>query len=179
MRIGLIRHFPVNHAMLRGWFTASELHQWRKLYDAAEPQLGIVDVQPESWPQCWASDTRRTLMTAQKVYSGSVQATHLLREPDIAEFQTGNLRLPYWAWRLVLHMAWLSGHSSQRRMRDDFFQRIQTIIKRLESEQQDTLLVSHAGIMMYLRAALLKHGYSGPKFKFAACGQLYVFEKKQ
>jgi hypothetical protein len=40
------------------------------------------------------------------------------------------------------------------------------------------LIVSHAGMMFYLRKELLRRGFYGPKFGIADNGRLYVFERK-
>jgi len=176
MRIGLIRHFPVNYPMLTGWLTAAELHQWRQHYDSAELQPQAYSAL-DGWQRCLSSDLSRTYVTAQALYSGDVQQTPLLREPEIVQFQTGELQLPHWAWRWVLRLAWLTGHRSQRNARDDFLQRVKAVMDMTEASHLDTLVVSHAGMMIYLREELLKRGYTGPKFRVADHARLYVFEK--
>jgi len=41
----------------------------------------------------------------------------------------------------------------------------------------DTLVVSHAGVMLYLRKELLRRGFRGPSFRLAEPGRLYVLER--
>jgi hypothetical protein len=87
------------------------------------------------------------------------------------------LRLPVGGWRLLLRLAWFTGHSSQRAARDEFHRRIKASADLLEQEPVDTLVVSHAGVMFFLRKELLRRGFTGPKFGLAAHARLYVFER--
>lgn len=177
MRIGLIRHFPVTEAWPSGRLTSDELQQWRKRYDAAEPIIGPIDVRGIAWQSCFSSDLKRAYVTAQTAYAGAIVQTPLLREVDTLPFASGRLRLPLWAWRWVFRMAWLTGHGSQRPARDDLRQRVRAIVDMLEAEPVDTLVVSHAGIMIFLRKELLRRGFQGPVIQMAEHGRLYVFSK--
>ena len=42
---------------------------------------------------------------------------------------------------------------------------------------QDTLVVSHAGIMAYLSSELRRRGFAGPKLRIAKHATAYVYEK--
>lgn len=177
MRIGLIRHFPVEHALPTGWRTAADLHQWRTRYDSARVVAKPLDLGPDPWDACLSSDLDRAIVTAKASYSGQIEVTPLLREPELAEFQTGRLRLPVWLWRWVLRFAWITGHRSQRQSRDDFRSRVAALVEALDNRDEDTLVVSHAGMMAYLSAALRKRGYAGPKLRVADHAQLYVYQR--
>ena len=48
----------------------------------------------------------------------------------------------------------------------------------IDSHQEDLLVVSHAGMMLYLRKELLRRGFCGPKFGMAEHARLYVFERQ-
>jgi hypothetical protein len=48
----------------------------------------------------------------------------------------------------------------------------------VESSDEEVLVVSHAGMMAYLRRELVGRGFAGPKFRLAEHGRLYVFERK-
>jgi broad specificity phosphatase PhoE len=177
MRIGLVRHFPVTEPWPRGWLTSSELQQWRGRYDAAEPIVGPIEVRAVAWQRCFSSDLKRAYITAQAAYAGTITQTPLLREVETLPFATGRLRLPLWGWRWVFRLAWLTGHKSQRPARDDLHRRVGAIADLLEQEPVDTLVVAHAGIMLYLRKELLRRGFQGPDFKLAEHARLYVFER--
>lgn len=177
MRIGLVRHFPVQEPWPSGWVTSADLQQWRGRYDASEPIVGPIDVSARTWQRCLSSDLKRAFVTAQAAYPGDITPTPLLREADVPALPTGNLRLPVGGWRLLLRLAWFTGHSSQRAARDEFHRRIKASADLLEQEPVDTLVVSHAGVMFFLRKELLRRGFTGPKFGLAAHARLYVFER--
>jgi broad specificity phosphatase PhoE len=177
MRIGLVRHFPVQEAWPSGWVTSADLQQWRVRYDAAEPIVGPIEARAVAWQRCFSSDLKRAFVTAQAAYAGTITQTPLLREVETLPFATGRLRLPLWGWRWVFRLAWLTGHKSQRPARDDLHRRVGAIADRLEQEPVDTLVVAHAGMMLYLRKELLRRGFQGPDFKLAEHARLYVFER--
>ena len=177
MRIGLIRHFLVEQPLPRGWVTAAELHQWMTRYDAARVIPATIDLGFAGWSACMSSNLERAIVTAKAAYRGEIEITPLLREPELAQFRTGALRLPVWAWRWVLRFSWMTGHRSQRQSRDDFQSRVSALADALESREEDTLVVSHAGMMAYLSAALTKRGFVGPKLRVAQHARLYVYER--
>jgi broad specificity phosphatase PhoE len=177
VKIGLIRHFPVEQAMPAGWKTAAELHKWRHDYELAgvrhiEPDLGGVE-----WTRCIASTVRRAAITANAVFPGLVAQTDLLREAEFAEFRTGALRLPILAWYAIFRLSWMTGHRSQRPLRDAFMQRVRTVAEELSAGTKDTLVVSHGGVMAFLSTELRRRGFVGPKFGLATHARTYVFER--
>src|SRR4051812_21779068 len=68
MRIGFIRHFPVEEALPRGWRTSAELMRWRERYDGELRVMRNFDALSASTPEssrsilagsCWfGSDLR-------------------------------------------------------------------------------------------------------------------------
>ena len=177
MRIGLVRHLPVSEPMPSGWMTAAQLHAWRQRYDRAAIESKAIALDSSQWARCYSSDLQRAYVTAQALYSGEIVQTPLLREAETAEFRTGPLLLPVPLWRWVLRIAWMTGHCSQRASRDDFRSRVQAVADLAEAAESDILLVSHAGMMAYLRRELVRRGFSGPKFQIAEHGRVYVLER--
>lgn len=177
MRIGLIRHFPVEQQFPSGWKTTADLHQWREQYEASPVILGQADLGSFQWTHCISSDVERAVATAKAVFRGPVEQTSLLREPDFAQFPTGNLRLPVLIWRLLLMLSWATGHKTQRACRDEFRRRVIATADLLEAKTGDILVVSHAGIMSYLSAEFRRRGFSGPKLRIAKHATLYVYER--
>jgi broad specificity phosphatase PhoE len=177
MRIGLARHFPVRLSWPTGWPTAQELHDWRACYDAAPiTPLPVAD-ETEHWQGCLASDLPRALLTAAALFRGEITPLPELREAETVPMPTGPLRLPVRAWRLLYQMAWAFGFRSQKALRDDFHARIRTVADLIESRQANTLVVSHAGTMIYLRRELVRRGYQGPGFGIPEHGRVYVLER--
>lgn len=179
MRIGLVRHFPVTEPWPSGWVTSDDLQRWRIRYDAAEPIIGPIDVSAVQWQRCLSSDLKRAFVTAKAAFAGAIIQTPLLREADVPALPTGNLRLPVWGWRLLLRFAWFTGHKSQRVERDELRARIKAVADLLEQEPVDTLVVSHAGVMFFLRKELLRRSFRGPKFRVAETARLHLFRREQ
>lgn len=177
MRLGLIRHFAVDQSWPTGWPTAAELHDWRARYERAPVQPGPVVGNARSWDGCLCSDLARARTTAQAVFAGPIEATPLLREVEFACFRTGRLRLPVWLWGWIFRGAWLMGHRSQRRQRDAFLGRVRAAADLLEARQGNLLVVSHAGMMVYLGAELRRRGFVGPRLRMPDHARLYVFER--
>jgi broad specificity phosphatase PhoE len=175
MHIGLLRHFPVHEPIPSGWRTAAELQSWRKRYDMAGTSVATFDASDIVWKRCLSSDLPRALTTARAIFPGEIEQTALLREASIAAFNTGNLRRPVFLWRWMLRIAFLAGHHSQRACRDDFRSRVEEIARRLSELQEDTLVVSHAGMMAYLSAELRRRGFAGPKLRIAKHATAYIY----
>jgi broad specificity phosphatase PhoE len=178
MRIGLIRHFPVKLPLPSGWKTAAELQSWREQYDASPAILGRADVSAIEWARCISSDLERAVATANSLFRGPVEQTPLLREPDSAQFGTGNLSLPVWIWVWIFRLSWATGHKSQRACRDDFRRRVAAVADLLETKEGDTLVVSHAGMMMYSSAEFRRRGLLGPKLQMPKHATLFIYEKR-
>ncbi|MBE7494842.1 MAG: histidine phosphatase family protein [Verrucomicrobiaceae bacterium] len=177
MRTGLVRHFPVLEPWPGGWYTAAELRAWLERYNSAEVQAGPVADETERWARCYTSDLPRAAATARALYRGDIIPHPALREADYTPFATGRLRLPVWMWRIIIRVAWMSGHASQRHLRDDFFTRVRQVADLIETHSEDVLLVSHAGMMLYLRKELLRRGFRGPRFGIAEHARVYVMER--
>ena len=178
MRIGLLRHFPVDEKFPAGWRTAAELQAWRERYDAAGVSVGEFDLGGVDWQACLVSDLPRARTTASAVFNGAREETALLREAEFAPFGTGNLRLPVWVWKWVLRLCWMTGHPSQRACRDDLRRRVGLMAERLCAADRDTLVVSHAGMMACLSADLRRRGFGGPKLRIANHAKVYIYEKR-
>jgi len=75
-------------------------------------------------------------------------------------------------------MAWLFNHKSQPVSKRELQTRISDTLDKILSSKENTLIVSHGGVMMLLRKELLRRGFRGPEFKIANNGELYLFEKR-
>ena len=178
MRIGLIRHFPVEEPFPCGWLTARCIQEWLERYNTAGVRLLPLDVGPQPWPRCLSSDMSRAYTTALAAHRGEIRQTPLLREPTLHPLTHNDLRLPFWGWRWLLRAAWTFSHPTQQASRREFEQRVLAVADLLESDVCDTLVVSHAGMMAYLRKELLKRGFSGPRFGIAEHARLYEFRRE-
>jgi broad specificity phosphatase PhoE len=172
-----MRHFRVEEPLPVGWKTAAQLVAWRERYEAAT--VIPIPIAPSAipWQRCLSSDMQRAYITAQAAHAGTITQSPLLREMSVNPFRTGRLSLPVWMWHWILRGAWLTSHPSQRSVLEDFRKRIGAVAEMLDGEQEDTLIVSHAGVMMYLRKELMRRGFNGPKFGIAEHARLYVYER--
>ncbi|RBP45121.1 broad specificity phosphatase PhoE [Roseimicrobium gellanilyticum] len=179
VRIGLIRHFEVKHPFPTGWMTWNDLAAWREVYERTEVTPNPIDLGGIAWSRCISSDLPRAYTTAKAAFTGDILQLSELREPQLDAFRTGNLKLPYPLWKWVLRLAWMTSHSSQRNAKLSFMAKVKQVTETvLTHVQEDTLIVSHAGVMMFLRKELVKLGFAGPGFKIAENGKLYVFERR-
>lgn len=178
VRIGLMRHFEVRKPMPDKWLTSSELMTWLDGYNQAEVIARPLDLGGIAWQKCYSSNLSRAFVTAQAAFSGEIEQRAELREAEVHPFGTGGLRLPILAWQWVLRLAWYSSHASQRQAKATFMARVSHVSTEiLDRAEGDILIVSHAGMMSYLRKELMAKGFKGPKYSIAQNGQFYVFEK--
>lgn len=61
--------------------------------------------------------------------------------------------------------------------RDEFRSRVMAVADRLEALKENVLVVSHAGMMIYLTKELALRGFIGPKLRMPENARLYVYEK--
>jgi broad specificity phosphatase PhoE len=154
------------------------LQAWRERYERSETSVGTFDLAGVEWRMCLSSDLPRASITARAVFPGPIEYTAQLREGRFEAFQTGRLRLPVKAWEWLLRLSWMSGHRSQRACRDDLRQRVLGLAERLGASAQDTLIVSHAGVMACLSDELRRRGFLGPRLRLPRHATTYVYERR-
>ena len=185
MKIGLVRHFPVIHPYnTRQWMTSSEYADWLNAYDVSEVRCLDLTLSPNEWGVCYSSDISRALATARSIYPGEIQVTPLLREIHVNPVFSSNLRLPFRTWDALSHLAWFISHPSQAEGRQKVMERLQAFLSDAVippgghvNGQGNILVVSHGGLMWYLRTELLRLGFKGDSFTRAENGRLYIFER--
>ncbi len=179
MKVGLVRHFEVVIGLPhRQWVTPEQITRWLADYDVADIRPGAVDLGGIDWTRCISSDSPRALKTAHSIYQGRIDATPMLREPALRPISRQNIRMPFPVWTMLLRLAWLTSHPSQREAKSVFLDNVRTFANEvLPRSAENTLVVGHAGFMIFLRKELLRQGFRGPKFTIPDNGRLYVFEK--
>jgi broad specificity phosphatase PhoE len=178
VRIGLLRHFPVDEKLPSGWKSAADMEAWRERYDKAETSAGEFDLGGVAWRACLSSDLPRARLTARAVFRGEVEHTALLREAQFARFKSGSLRLPLRVWQGLFWLSWLTGLGAQRACRQEFRGRVLAVADRLSALDQDTLVVSHGGMMVYLSAELRRRGFVGPRLGRVKHATAYIYERE-
>ncbi|PLS15971.1 phosphoglycerate mutase [Bacillus sp. M6-12] len=176
MKIGLLRHFKVTRGYPNKIVTSAELMQWIKEYDASDVEENEIDLCDIKWNICYASDLSRAEITARKAFEGEIIFLEELREIPLSPFFRKNIRLPLPVHLLFIRIAWLFNHKSQPLSKKDVSRRINMILDKVLEQDDNVLIVSHGGVMMFMRKELMKRGFTGPKFRTADNGKLYIFK---
>ncbi|RSD25390.1 histidine phosphatase family protein [Mesobacillus subterraneus] len=179
MKIGLIRHFKVTLGYPGKFVTSDELLKWQQDYDRSGVEEVEIDHDGHEWSMCYSSDLDRAKNTALKAFEGDIIFAEELREVTLHPLFQSTLRLPLWLHVTLIRLAWLIGHKSQLENKKTVLERINKILDKAVEHGDNVLIVSHGGIMMYMRKELKKRGFHGPKFNRPENALLYIFEKKE
>ncbi|PLR98430.1 histidine phosphatase family protein [Bacillus sp. T33-2] len=178
MKVGLVRHFEVKRGYPNKLVSADELMKWVEEYDASEVFEKEIDLCGVDWKRCFSSDLLRAEITARTAFKGQIEFLEELREVALSPFFRVRMRIPLFMHLLFIRGAWLFNHKSQPESKAEVKHRIHIVLDKILASGEDVLVVGHGGIMMYMREELLKRGFTGPKFRRAANGQVYIFEKE-
>ncbi|CAG9621595.1 histidine phosphatase family protein [Sutcliffiella rhizosphaerae] len=177
MKVGLIRHFKVERGYPDKMVSSNELLSWIKEYDDSPVELKEIDLKEIDWKRCYSSDLPRAVITAENVFEGEVQKMKELREITLAPILPQHVKLPLKLHFLFIRLAWMINHTSQPVSKRELRDTINVVLDKILNANENILIVSHGGIMMFLRKELLRRGFTGPKFNIANNGELYVFTK--
>jgi broad specificity phosphatase PhoE len=158
--------------------SSKELIKWMEEYDASDVEKNEVDLGGIEWNKCFASDLSRAKTTAEAVFDGEITFLKELREIQLTPILPAAARLPLRMHLLFIRAAWLFNHHTQEVSKKELRETVSATLDSILSSKENILIVSHGGIMMFLRKELLRRGFRGPEFNIANNGQLYVFEKK-
>ena len=175
MKIGLVRHFKVNHPFPDKIFLSkSEVIKWFAEYDKTENiQYKNVDLYGIDWKQCYSSTMIRSINTANHIYSGEIVKISELQELDIIHRLSDRIKLPFILWGLIVRIKSFSSNNDT----DKFKNQIITFVdKILATNKDDILIVSHWFVMRVIRQELIKRGFVGDNFKSNEYGTLYVYK---
>ncbi len=176
MRIGLVRHFKVNHPFpKRKLLSKADVINWFTDYDNTENlQYADVDLHNIHWQRCYSSTLIRTVNTATHIYKGEITPVADLGELNILHRLRGRIKLPFLVWGTIVRLQSFSSNNDTKRFKNGISAFVDHLISNNES---DTLIVSHWFVMRELRKELIKRGLSGNNFKSNEYGTLYVFQK--
>lgn len=175
MRIGLIRHFPVDCAQTL-LMNSDEFQEWVKRYDVSPIKIREATIVPGIWDNCFCSDLPRAIETARYIYNGEIIQTELLREVPIAPVIRTKVKLPHLFWLIAARAAWLAAHPSQPEIMSQTKCRVRQCIADLPANES-TLLITHGFLMRYIQQELFDRGYLGKRIVRAVHGELYIYEK--
>ncbi|MFP3393327.1 histidine phosphatase family protein [Brevibacillus sp. SIMBA_040] len=176
VKIGLIRHYKVKHEYPTGTpINADELNEWFRRYDEAEIERGYTDLQGFEWNECFTSDLPRAVKTAEIIYKGSIRKMAELQEVPPPRF-TMSVKLPFFAWAILIRSSMFFNKQTRQAVRQAKSRVNEVLDKAVSLEKENVLIVSHAGLMMFMRKELIRRGFKGPTFRHAENGKLYIFE---
>lgn len=177
MKVGLLRHFKVILGYPNKLVSSEELMRWQKDYDISALEETELDLCGCEWKRCYSSDLARASQTAQKAFDGDIIFLEDLRELTISPLVNSKIKLPLRFHILLIRLAWLFEHKSQKESKKEVIKRINRVLDQALQHDEDVLIVGHGGIMMFMRKELRRRGFTGPKFNRPENAKLYVFEK--
>ena len=177
MKIGLVRHFRVNHPFPdKALVSKSEVIQWFEEYDRTENiQYKNVDLKGIMWKRCYSSTMIRSVETANHIYIGEIVKISELRELDILHRLPDKIKLPFIIWGLIVRVKSFSLNNDIIKFKNGIIIFLDKIIANNES---NVLIVSHWFVMRIIRKELKKRGFIGENFKSNEYATLYVFESE-
>ncbi|SDZ63522.1 Histidine phosphatase superfamily (branch 1) [Evansella caseinilytica] len=177
MKIGLIRHFKVKRGYPDKWVTSKELMNWAVEYDESDVIEKKIDLGNIQWKHCFSSDLARAQRTAENTFSGNIVFLEELREIRISPIFSMNRKLPLFIHMLLIRAAWFFNHKSQPDGKKQVTERLNQALDKMMGLQEDVLIISHGGIMMFLSRELKKRGFTGPALNRPQNARLYLYEK--
>jgi hypothetical protein len=175
MKIGLVRHFKVNHLFpARILLSKTEVINWFAEYDKTENiQHKDVDLSLINWKRCYSSTMIRAVKTANHIYKGEIVKIAELQELNILHRLSERIKLPFIIWGLIIRIKSFSSDQDTVEFKNRI---IAFVDKLIANNEGDTLIVSHWFVMRVIRQQLIKRGFIGDKFKSNEYGTLYVYE---
>jgi broad specificity phosphatase PhoE len=178
MKIGLIRHFRVLHPYpKKKLLGTNELLQWFKDYDKADVEITNVDLPDVDWKHCYSSDLDRSLQTAKHIYPGVIFKRSELREIPITPFKK-KLFLPFLIWAMVVRLSWMIDKDKKKEI-THIREGINKLLDEVLTQKEDTLIVSHGALMIFLAIELKKRGFSGPSLRNPQNGRVYIYDREE
>jgi len=178
MKIGLVRHFPVDQLFLKGFVKQSQVLQWFEGYNkaAVRPMEVALD---STWQVCYSSQLPRAKETASAIFEGDIICTELLNEPFPDPVFRRDIKLPFLLWALLIRLAILSNHATQSQRKEVIESRVRKLLPELlRHGDANVLIVSHAFVIEILSDLLLKEGFTGRRIRRPKHGLLYTFERR-
>lgn len=100
-----------------------------------------------------------------------------LREIPVTSFKI-RLNLPFLVWAMLVRLSWLTNKKQRKEIRI-IKQGINQLIDEILAKNEDTLIVSHGALMMFIAKELKKRGHNGPKLGNPQNGKVYIFHNEK
>ena len=182
MRIGIIRHFKVNHHKSL-FMTSKEFKEWENNYNKSDVIRNDVELMSIKWDKCYSSTLIRAIITAKHVYTEDIVKNDLIRETIIDPIFKSNFKLPYWFWAVGGRLAWYFNHKSQEENKIITKEKARKFVDILldEAKREGTeniLIVTHGFFMYSLQKELRKRAFIGKLIYTPKNGVLYLHKKE-
>ncbi|MBB6453275.1 hypothetical protein HNQ94_001723 [Salirhabdus euzebyi] len=177
LKVGLLRHFKVKRGYPDKFVTSDQIKKWMVEYDNSDVEEKEIDLKEIEWKRCYSSDLLRAKKTAQKAFKGNIIYLEQLREIPVSPFIKKNIKLPLYVHFILTRLAFYFNHHSQDESRHSMMKRLNEALDQVLSTNEDVLIVGHGGLMFFMQKELKKRGFTGPGFKRAENGELYVYHK--
>lgn len=178
MKIGLIRHFKVDHSphyFLDSDGFVNSMHE----YDTAPVIKNGLVINSGEWDLCLCSTLPRAKTTAQSIYNGDIEYTDLLVEVDMKPFTQKQITLPSFFWHIGARLHWYKGKTTQPEVRGKTIKRAENVLdKILGSGRQNILVVSHGFFLRSLVNILTQNGFDGKIDEAPRNAKLYIMNSK-
>lgn len=179
MKIGIVRHFKVNCPAPR-FMNSDDFITYQKNYDIESVIENEVNLDQKMWSVCYCSTLPRALTTAERIYSGTIIRTDLLREVPMSPPRKAKHRIPGFWWSVNSRFAWFWNHKSQKEGRTGTEKRVKEFLRMIDFEKGDNvLIVSHGFVSFTLVRMLKKMGFRGKVPIRIRNGQLYVLDNSR
>lgn len=175
IRVGLIRHFKVDHSTPWGvWYSWFELMKWFERYDSTESlEYNLVDLKGVRWEKCYCSPMARAVNTAGYIYNGEIVKKSSLRELNILPCLPRKVSLPFFLWGLMIRVRSSLAGGEVAIFRCAIKSFVDEVFSAAES---NVLIVSHWFVMRTIREELIRRGLKGSDLKSNEYGVLHVYE---
>ena len=178
MIIGIIRHFRVKHRPKAKWMNFDQFYKWVEAYDNSEIILPNEMSRIGDWDICFSSDLKRSELTANSIYAGTVVRTNDLREISTIRFRNTKIKLHYNIWLIINRIVWYFLPTAQEETKHGAILRAKKFIESIEkSDYSKILIVSHGVFMKCLDKELKRRGYKGKMGLIPKNGRLIIYNK--
>ena len=176
MNIYLMRHFKVDFEWKKK-YTSTEFKIACNTYNKSNIFRQDVDFNTKDI-QIYISELIRSELTYQALRINSkATKTSLINEVPIAPFRKTDLKLPTSLWRFMGRLQWFLNSKRQPETRRQTFNKIANLIKTIEDQKKDTLIIGHGFYFSQLKKVLKQKGYSGSGKSYYKNGEIVKFNK--
>jgi broad specificity phosphatase PhoE len=179
MKIGLFRHFKVDHRS-PGFCNSEEYDKSCLDYEHGKIIIpGRIHRLSGEYGVCYVSSKQRAVDTARLVYEGEIIITDKLVEIPLRAIYNTKLKLPFKLWNIINRTGWLFNSKRVPETKSQSLERVDRFLADLmtgKNNSASVLIVSHGLFLATLQIQLSKMGFKGEPFFRADHGVLYEFE---